>query len=403
MRNCNQIIMLKWSCLTICVLFFLCPTMSYSQDIKDSIEISVRPYAGLRGHIAVYDREMEVQENASRVGMDLSVKKGKLTFIGGAEVQVNMFRGGSSFNADGNLSGGFLTIQSEQKQQVFGNRLGYLGVGFDKYGSFTIGKQWSVYHDITSYTDRFNVFGGRASATFIGGTDGGANGTGRADQSIIYRNQKGALHIGAQLQARGGNNDKFIDGFGLSIQVEAGKEFYVGAAYNRAFLSESLLNSGKVLGLSGHPTYISLGTRYIGKKIDFSIVGILQENGDFTQGHYNDPVLGESTPTVVFDAKGVEVFGKYKLPKFAFLTGYNLYVPNTDGVATILGQHPVDTGFGKNDLILGVVYQPIEFIQLYSEQRVSFGKTALGDKEQSVFTVGMKIELSKRYKKQIML
>ena len=402
MRNRNQIIMLRWPCLTICVVFFLCPAMAYTQDIKDSIEISVRPYVGLRGHLAVYDREMEVQENASRAGVDLSVKKGKLAFIAGAEIQVNMFRGGSSFNTDGNLSGGFLTIQSEQKQQVFGNRLGYLGVDFDKYGSLTIGKQWSVYHDITSYTDRFNVFGARASATFIAGTDGGANGTGRADQSIVYRNQMGSLHIGTQLQARGGNNNRFIDGFGLSVQGEVKKDFYVGAAYNQAFLSENLLSSGKILGLSGHPTYISLGTKYIGGKVDFSIVGVLQKNGDFTQGYYYDPVSGELNPTVVFNAKGLEVFGKYKLPKFAFLAGYNLYVPDTDGITTIFGQYPVNAGFGKSDLIAGVVYQPIEFIHIYSEQRMSFGKNALGDKEQSVFTLGMKIELSKRYKKRMM-
>jgi hypothetical protein len=62
----------------------------------------------------------------------------------------------------------------------------------------------------------------------------------------------------------------------------------------------------------------------------------------------------------------------------------------------------VNTGFKKNDLIAGVVYQPMEFIHLYSEQRVSFGKNALGEKEKSVFTVGMKIELSKRFNKQVM-
>src|SRR5690554_4751653 len=152
--------MCKWSRVTIHVLFCLCPVMIYPQDSKDLVEISTRTYTGLRGHLAVYDQGLEVQDNASRVGVELGIKKEKLTFIAGAEIQVNMFRGGSSFNADGNLAGGFLTIQSEQKQQVFGNRLGYLGVDFDRYGSLTIGKQSSVYRDITSYTDRFKI--GRA-------------------------------------------------------------------------------------------------------------------------------------------------------------------------------------------------------------------------------------------------
>ncbi len=66
------------------------------------------------------------------------MKKGNLGFIAGGEIQLNMFKGGTSFNVDGNLSGGFLTVESAQKQQVFGNRLGYLGLDFGKFGTLTI-------------------------------------------------------------------------------------------------------------------------------------------------------------------------------------------------------------------------------------------------------------------------
>lgn len=377
--------------------------LAYTQNAKDSVEIAIKPYASLRGHLAVYDSGIELQENASRAGMEVSIKKRNITFITGAEVQVTMFRGGTSFSADGNLPGGFLTIQTERKEQVFGNRLGYLGVDLDKYGILTIGKQWSVYRDITAYTDRFNVFGARASATFIGGTDGGETGTGRADQSIIYRNQIGALFMGAQFQAKGKNNNGFIGGFGLSAQLEVAKDFFVGAAYNRTFLSEGLIDNEVILGLSGHPTYISLGTKYIGENMDFSIVGVLQKNGDFTQGSYLDPEAGIIRPTVVFNAKGLEIFGKYKLNTFSILAGYNWYVPDADNVSTVSQHYPVSARFGKSDFIAGVVYQPIKFVQLYSEHRISFGKNALGDNEQSVFTLGMKIELSNTYKKNTLL
>lgn len=394
--------MLKLPYLTI-LAFFFCPVIIFAQDIRDSIEISVRPYTGLRGHLAVYDNEMEVQENASRAGIEVSVRKGSLAFIAGAEFQINMFRGSSSFNVDGNLSGGFLTVQSVQTQQVFANRLGYIGVDFDKYGTLTIGKQWSAYRDVTSYTDRFNVFGARASATFIGGTDGGENGTGRADQSIIYRNRFGSFYVGAQLQARGENNDKFIDGFGVSAQLEIMKGFFAGVAYNRAFLSKNLINSGNILGLSGHPAYLSFGTKYIGDKIDFGVVGILQKNGDFTQGFYQDSEAGLLKPTVVFNAKGLEVFGNYKLKKFSILAGYNLYMPDTNNISTVSGQYPVSTEFRKSDFITGVTYHPVKFVHLYSEQRISFGKNAIGSKEQSVFTMGLKIDLSERFNKMINL
>lgn len=372
----------------------------YAQTGKDSLEILVKPYASLRGHMAVYHNKMELQENASRIGVELNIKKRKLGFIAGGEVQLNMFRGSTSFNVDGSLSGGFLHVESAQTQQVFGNRLGYLGVDLGKFGVITIGKQWSVYRDITSYSDRFNVFGARASATFIGGTDGGETGTGRADQSLIYRNRLGPVHIGGQIQARGSNNDKFIDGFGASIQYEIIDGFFAGAAYNRALLSKKLIKNGEMAGLTGQPSYFSLGTKYIGTTFDFSLLGVIQKNGDFSQSSYLDPALGVMRSTMVFDAKGIEVFGKYKFDKFSVLAGYNLYVPDIKNTESVPGPYRLDPGFRKNDFIVGASYHPFSFAQIYSEQRISMGKTSTGEKESSVFTLGLRIDLSKTFSKK---
>ncbi len=385
------------------LLLFIGTGTMRAQDKKDSLEFLIKPYASLRGHLAVYDQKMELQENASRIGVELNIKKGGLGFIAGGEIQLNMFKGGTSFNVDGNLSGGFLTVESAQKQQVFGNRLGYLGLDFGKFGTLTIGKQWSVYRDVTAYTDRFNVFGSRASATFIGGTDGGETGTGRADQAVIYRNHFGPFYIGGQIQARGGNNNKFIDGFGASLQYEIKEGFFAGMAYNQALLSDNLVNTGRIIGLTGQPTYFSLGTKYIGKTIDFSIVGVVQKNGDFSQGSYSDPVVGLLPVTTVFNAKGVEVFGKYKLDKLSVLAGYNLYVPDLKNSEKFLEQHSPDPGFKKNDIIVGLAYSPFKFAQIYSEQRFSMGKTSTGEREKSVFTLGLRIDLSGNFSKRISL
>lgn len=370
---------------------------SIGQNSNDSIKVTIKPYVGLRGHLAAYDQELELQENASRFGAELTINKGKIGFIAGTEIQINMFKGSSTFNVDGNLSGGFLNIKTTQNQQVFGNRLGYLGVDFGSYGKVTIGKQWSVYRDVTSYTDRFNVFGARASATFIGGTDGGENGTGRADQSLIYRNKIGSFHFGSQFQIRGGNNSKFIDGFGLSAQFELINDFFIGVAYNRAFLSENLRSSGKILGLSGHPTYISVGTKYKNRHIEFSALAVMQENGDFTQGIYSDFNNEIVKPTIVFNAKGIELFSKYKFQTISLHAGYNLYVPSIKNITTDSGQFPINSAFKRNDIIAGISYQPLQYVQIYSEQRLSFGKSSLGEKEKSVFTLGMKIDISKKF------
>lgn len=220
-----------------------------AQSLKDSIDFSINPYTSFRGNMALYKKEMDLQDNASRVGLKVSFKKGKISFLAGTELHLNLFRSESSFNLDANSSDGFLDVKTTSKVQSISNRLGYIGCNFEKYGRITFGKQQSVYYDITSYTDQFKIFGANASATFIGGTDDGDNGTGRANSAIIYRNQFGPFLLGAQTQIRGSDNNKFIDGFGFSGQLEVTKQILAGVTFNRALLNDNLINQGRIIGL----------------------------------------------------------------------------------------------------------------------------------------------------------
>lgn len=378
-------------------LVLVCSVSSYGQTTNDSIQITVKPHVGLRGQLAAYNNQLEVQDNASRFGAELHIKKSNISFIAGTEIQLNLFKGNTSFNAEGSVSSGFLTIQSEQNQQVFANRLGYIGIDMGTYGKLTIGKQWSVYRDVTSYTDKFNVFGAKASATFVAGTDGGANGTGRADQSMIYRNKIGRFHLGTQLQLRGGNNKKFLDGFGISATFEFNDNISIGSAYNRAFISNNLLNSNAILGLNGPPTYLALAIKYQGDHIFLSATGVLQENGDFSQGFFKNSEMSPANPTIVFNAKGIEIFTKYQWNPFSLLIGYNLYLPS------VSEQVPLFTKFKRNDVIAGLTYQPFNYVQFYCEQRISMGKTAWGEKEHSVFALGMKIDVADSFIRKVRL
>jgi hypothetical protein len=52
---------------------------------------------------------------------------------------------------------------------------------------------------------------------------------------------------------------------------------------------------------------------------DFSLLGVIQKNGDFSQSSYLDPALGVMRSTMVFDAKGIEVLGNISLINFLFL------------------------------------------------------------------------------------
>lgn len=180
--------------------------------------------------------------------------------------------------------------------------------------------------------------------------------------------------------------------------MELNENLILGAAYNRAFLSDNLIKSDKILGLSGHPTYYTLGSKYTGKQVDFSIIGVLQQNGDFTLISYQSENL--LNPSYVFDAKGIEASLKYKLNQFSILTGYNLYLPETKRLPEKV---MIDKNFRRSDWITGLEYYPMKYVQLYTEQRISFGRNYLGNKEQSVFTLGMKIDLSKQFNKKLSL
>lgn len=367
----------------------------------DSVQLSFKPYGSFRGHFAFYNEEVEFQENGSRVGFEFGVKRKNTRFFVGSELQLNMFKGDATFNASTNTSGGFLVAEKSQERQVFATRLGYLGVDMNKWGTLSVGKQWGVYYDVTSYTDKFNVFGGQGSATYVAGTDGGGVGTGRADQALIYRNNFGPVSIGAQLQARTATNGHFFDGYGLSAQVKILEGLKIGAAINQSYLVDTLVNSGNILGLSDHPTYFTLGTSYTGKRFELGAVWASQTNGDLTKGLVNDPTQGIITPTVVYDGQGMEFFGKVKFEKVNILAGYNFYNPETEDIKMPSGAKPVSAEFERRYIVLGLEYRPIETAYFYSEARISNGKTQLGTDEIDVLTLGVRIDVERMITKMV--
>lgn len=374
-----------------------------SNSLPDSLTLSIRPYGSFRGHLAAYHGEMEFQENASRLGFEFSVQKKRTRFFIASELQMNMFKSNSIFNADANLDGGFLVLESRRQTDVFGIRLGYLGVDMAKFGTLTVGKQWSVYYDITSFTDHFNVFGMQASATLVAGTDGGETGTGRADQSIIYRNTFGPVSVGAQIQAKNVTNNSFVDGLGFSASVAISKELKFGAAFNRGYINKEIIESQIILGLSGQPTYFAAGISYIGEKLQLGAVYARQTNGDHSQGLYTDETGDRHTPTVVYDADGVELYGKYVFGKIVALAGYNYYLPQTENIRMPTGEQPIAPGYKRNFLILGLEYRATKPAYLYAEQRISNGKTVLGTNEFDVFTLGIRIDIARTFSKTLQM
>ena len=183
---------------------------------------------------------------------------------------------------------------------MFIARLGFIGVDFGPGGRVAIGKQGSVHYDITSYTtDRFNVFGGQGTSTYVAGTDGGATGTGRADRVVNYRNTLfKILDVGVQGQFRGGKDSEGAGG-SLQLTVLPGVKF--GGAYTRTNWAQNTRNL--VQGLRRRCRVC--GPRHAHRLASFQmgLVYSHQDNGDMVQVPFEDIV----TP-VAFDAHGVELF-----------------------------------------------------------------------------------------------
>ena len=156
-----------------------------------------QPYGSLRTIVGISDNGANVQDDASRVGINFTTR-GAVKVFATAEFGVNLLAE-TQFNVGATTASGFGTID-QVTQPVFGPRLGYIGVDAGTFGKISFGKQLSTHYNIAGYTtDQFNVFGGQASATYVANSDGGASGTGRADQTILYTNTFAKiLEFGAQ-------------------------------------------------------------------------------------------------------------------------------------------------------------------------------------------------------------
>jgi predicted porin len=291
-----------------------------NKDLYDFFGL-FEPYGRLRGHVAWFDDDVEVQDNSSFLGLRFSTR-GAVRFFAETEWRVTLVRGGQQFNADASTGGGtFPNRDDPQKDQVFGVRLGNVGVDFGPGGRVTIGKQWAVHTDVTLYTtDQFTVFGSQASATYTAGSDGGFLGTGRADQVVTYRNTIfKVLRIGGQAQFKSAVTSETLDGAGASAQLTLLPGVRVGAAYTRTRFAEDTKTA--IVGLGGDAEYIAAGARINWKVMEAAAVYVEQDNGDLVDVTRSDG----SVESVAFDARGVEALLRFNAPGFSVYGGYNYY------------------------------------------------------------------------------
>ena len=126
------------------------------------------PYGQWRTHLAVFNDTAEVQDNATRVGINFRTR-GAIQMFVGTEWGVNLVKSSTQFNLSAAGPGEFGEVTTDTTSP-FTARLGYVGIDFGPVGQVAIGKQRSDHYDVTSYTtDRFNVFGGQGTSTYVAG------------------------------------------------------------------------------------------------------------------------------------------------------------------------------------------------------------------------------------------
>ena len=333
------------------------------------------PYGQLRTHLAGFNDTAEVQDNATRVGINFRTR-GAIKLFAGTEWGVNLVQSSTQFNLSASGPGDFGVVDTETNP-VFNARLGFVGIDFGPLGRVAIGKQNAVHYDVTSYTtDRFNVFGGQGTSTYVAGTDGGASGTGRADRVVNYRNTIFKIfEVGFQGQFRGSDSN----GVGGSLQLTILPGVKIGGTVTHTNWPATTQNL--VRGLGGNADYTAIGARIDWRILELGLVYSHQNDGDMVQV----PIGSVNTP-VAFDSNGVELFVRAGVRQFGLIGGFTYLEPDA--------QDPLlDPDFKTAYLILGGEWFVARTAKIYTESKIDLGtETATGASGDSVFTIGFRYD-----------
>lgn len=350
------------------ILLLLSVPFFGQRTILDSAEF----YGSVRAHLGLYSSRVEMQDNASRIGIGLRRNfKNRFSLRAKMEFSVNLIDNEVSFNASANTSNSLESFFTGVTSP-FGSRLGYVGIHHPLYGTLTFGKQWSTYYDISSFTDQFIVFGGEASGTYNTGTDGGNEGTGRADKAILYRNKIKDMQFAVQTQLLG---SRFT--YGASGYYTFKNELTMGAAFNVAFLDETtkeLIYNPKNVAKS----FIA-GAKL--DKDDYYGAATLS----FTE---SETVFYNDTTLVMFDSRGLEFYFHYDFKeRIRVNVGFNNLVPVND-------PDLISENYKLEYYVLGIAYLFNYKSYVYLEGKFDNSVDAVSRRATNVLTVGFRYDFS---------
>jgi predicted porin len=246
------------------------------------------------------------------------------------------------------------------------------------------GKNWSTYYQIAGMADRFSIFGGQAVGIYNAGTDGGATGTGRADdvlQARIYTSSLKALKIkpfNLNVQYQNGQPIPHVQGrnygksYGASAWLESESDHGMGIAVHASEIPDLDDPLIKEAGIDEDATALAFSFRKYGERWYSALVIARLEN------------INTTDQKKYISGNGAELYLQWQFKdRWWMVTGGNWFKPDSDD--------PEAGEFEVANIVLGLRYTLDSFNRmLYAEYRLENGRLHDGTPRKSELTLGFR-------------
>jgi predicted porin len=276
------------------------------------------------------------------------------------------------------------TPKAGEDKDNFGlrRRLVYGGIDSDRLTA-VFGKNWSAYYKIAGMADRFSIFGGDAVGVYNAQTDGGATGTGRADdvlQARIYTSSLSILRIkpfNLNLQYQEDQPIPHVQGqrygkaYGASAWLESQRDRGMGIAYQRSEI-DKLHPQVRIAGIDGDAQAMALAFRSYGENWYAALVLAWLDNIETTdQMKY-------------FNGRGIEFYVQWQFrDRWWLIGGGNWLRPESDD--------PEAGDYEVRYAVVGLRYTFDSFNRMiYAEYRLENGTLWDGTPRKGELTLGVR-------------